>query len=113
MDIITEDIPPELMGITLDTYWLQASGCDVCSWIERLKDRIPCVHLKDMTIAKDGWAQLMAPVMEGNMNFKQILRKLEETKAVRYILVEQDTCQESPFICLKKSFDNLHSLGYK
>ena len=49
------------MGITLDTYWVAAAGADVCEWIRLLKDRIPCVHLKDMQIK--GWNQIMAPVM--------------------------------------------------
>ena len=39
----------------------------MCWWIERLKDRIPCVHLKDMQV--EGFEQRMAPVMEGNLNF--------------------------------------------
>lgn len=59
-----EGFAPDEMGITLDTYWVAAAGADVCEWICLLKDRIPCVHLKDMQIFK-GWNQIMAPVMEG------------------------------------------------
>ena len=72
--------------------------------------RIPCVHLKDMTV--DGFAQQMAPVMEGNLNFPAILKTLENTSC-KYILVEQDTCQGSPFDCLKTSYDNLAAAGYR
>ena len=68
------------------------------------------VHLKDMAMEKGG--QVMAPVMEGNMNFPRILRHLEKA-GTKYILVEQDTCQESPFVCLEKSYRNVSSLGYK
>ncbi len=31
----------------------------------------------------------------------------------KYLLVEQDVCQESPFTCLEKSYNYLRSLGYK
>ena len=46
------------------------------------------------------------------MNFKAILKTLEGTNC-EYILVEQDICRESPFVCLKKSYDNVAALGYK
>lgn len=111
IDMLLEDMPPELMGITLDTYWIQAAGGDVCEWIRKMGNRIPCVHLKDMTV--HGFDLRMAPVLEGNMNFKSILETLEQLGTTKYLLVEQDTCQESPFVCLKKSYDNLARLGYK
>ena len=76
-----------------------------------LKDRIPCVHLKDMQIK--GWNQIMAPVMEGNLNFPAIFKELENS-CCEYMLVEQDVCtQGSPFECLKTSYDNLAKAGYR
>ena len=54
----------------------------------------------------------MAPVMEGNMNFEGILAALEGTSC-KYMLVEQDVCQTSPFDCLKTSYDNLAKAGYR
>ena len=110
IEFLMEGFSAEEMGFTLDTYWVAAAGGDVCQWIELLKDRIPCVHLKDMTV--DGFAQQMAPVMEGNLNFPAILKTLENTSC-KYILVEQDTCQGSPFDCLKTSYDNLAAAGYR
>ncbi len=95
---------PQEMGFTLDTFWVQAAGGDVCQWIEKLKDRIPCVHAKDMEVAKQG--PVMAPVMEGNMNFAAILEALGGS-CCKYLLVEQDTCQTSPFDCLQISYRNL------
>ncbi len=109
LEYLLEAFTPEEMGITLDTYWVQAAGGDVCQWIEVLKDRLPCVHLKDMAVV--GATPVMAPVMEGNLNFPAILEKLKAVNC-EYLLVEQDTCQGSPFDCLKKSYDNLSTLGY-
>ncbi|MGI5958687.1 MAG: sugar phosphate isomerase/epimerase family protein [Massiliimalia sp.] len=103
---LLEDFTPEEMGITLDTYWVQAGGADIDQWLEILKDRIPCVHLKDMTV--NGFQQRMAPVMEGNLNFPKILSKMAQLGTVKYLLVEQDDCYgEDPFACLKTSYDNL------
>ena len=110
IEYLMEWFPPQEMGFTLDTYWVQAAGADVCQWIDLLKDRIPCVHLKDMAMSEGG--SVMAPVMEGNMNFEGILKKLEGTSC-QYLLVEQDVCQGSPFDCLKQSYDNLAAAGYR
>ena len=84
---------------------------DVCQWLDILGNRIPCVHLKDMDVR--GFNQVMAPVMEGNMNFAAILQKLEAIGKTQYLLVEQDTCEESPFVCLEKSYKNLSAMGYQ
>ena len=88
----------------------EKAGGDVCQWIERLADRIPCVHLKDRGIVNG--QEVMAPVMEGNMNFPAILEALKKTDC-EYALVEQDTCLENPFVCLEKSWRNLAELGYR
>lgn len=109
IETLIETMPAELMGFTLDTYWVQAGGADPVQWIERLNGRLPCVHFKDMTAKGNG--PIMAPVGEGNLNWPAIIKKLEELGGTKYALVEQDTCQESPFICLKKSHDNLIKFG--
>lgn len=108
IEYLMEWFSPEELGFTLDTYWVQAAGADVCQWIKILKDRIPCVHLKDMEVVNN--QPIMAPVMEGNLNFTAILKELENT-VCRYALVEQDVCRTSPFDCLKKSYENLKMAG--
>ncbi len=108
---MVEAFSPSEMGIILDTYWVQAAGADILMWIDLLRDRIPCIHLKDMTVK--GMEIRMAPVMEGNMNFPAILDALKNTNA-KYLLVEQDNCYSSGvFQCLKTSYNNLSSLGYR
>ena len=110
MEYLCEWFAPDELGFTLDTYWVQAAGADVCQWIDLLRDRIPCVHLKDMAMSAEG--PVMAPVMEGNLNFDAILKKLEGTSC-EYLLVEQDNCQGSPFDCLEQSYRNLAAAGYR
>ena len=111
MDTLLDSMPADIMGITLDTYWVQAAGADVCAWIEKLAGRIPCVHLKDMAVK--GFTQRMAAVGEGNIDFERILRQLARQGTTKHILVEQDDCYgDSPFACLKRSYDYLKGLGY-
>ena len=89
---------------------MQAAGADVCAWLEILRERIACVHLKDMAV--HGFTQVMAPVMEGNMNFDAILDKITALGTVEYLLVEQDVCEGSPFDCLQTSYNNLKARGF-
>ncbi len=111
LDVLLTQMPAELMGVTLDTYWVQAAGCDVLAWLDRLQDRIACVHLKDMAI--HGSEQRMAAVGEGNMDFDAILRRLKALGKTEHILVEQDNCYgDDPFACLRRSCANVRALGF-
>ncbi len=104
-----EDFSPDLLGITLDTYWVQFGGGNPLEWIDRLSGRIECIHLKDLAIV--GKEQRMAPVGYGNMNFERIVNAAADAGS-KYLLVEQDKCyDEDPFDCLKKSRQFLASLG--
>lgn len=105
---LAEEMPAELMGFTLDTYWVQVGGADPAQWIERLSGRVPCIHLKDYA-----YGQKMAVVGEGNINFDRVFEKAEAA-GTQYMLVEQDECYgEDPFDCLKRSYENLRSFGFR
>ena len=112
MDRLVEAFPAELMGFTLDTYWLQAAGCDVYEWIKKLSGRIPCVHLKDMAVR--GSEIRMAAVGQGNLHWEKIFATIEACGGTKYMLVEQDECYgEDPFVCLKKSYDYAAGYGHR
>lgn len=109
LERMAEDFSPEELGFTLDTYWVQFGGANPLEWIDRLKGRIECVHLKDMCIV--GKEQRMAPVGAGNMNFERIVNAAGLAGA-EYLLVEQDkSYEEDPFDCLRQSRRFLASLG--
>lgn len=121
IEILAEEVPADLMGFTLDTFWVQEGGGDPSFWLEELKGRVPAIHLKDCRY-ENGWDDLpyrkavseaMAPVGEGNLDFPRILKAAEEA-GTEYLLVEQDDCHgEDPFDCLKRSYDYLRSLGLR
>lgn len=104
---LAEKISPELMGFTLDVFWVQAGGGDPGYWLERLKGRVPCMHLKDFAYGKK-----MAFLGDGNINFDRIFAKAEEA-GTEYMLVEQDDCYDmNPFECLERSYKYLVSKGF-
>jgi sugar phosphate isomerase/epimerase len=105
-DQIIEALPE--MGVTLDTYWVQVGGGDPAQWLERLKGRVPCIHLKDCA-----YEQKMAVVGEGNINFDRVFQAAEAA-GTKYMLVEQDNCNgEDPFDCLKRSYMYLKANGFE
>ena len=109
LDKIVNAFSPDILGFTLDTYWVQVGGGDPAAWLEKLSGRVPCIHLKDLVMEKID--QKMAPVGHGNMNFERIIASAEKA-GTEYLLVEQDYCyDEDPFVCLEKSFKYLKSLG--
>jgi len=111
MEKLMESFAPGEMDFTLDTYWVQAGGGDCIEWLQKLKGRVPCVHLKDMAIAAG--EQRMAPIYGGNMNFDGILNACLDAGA-KYLLVEQDDCYgRDPFDCLKESYKSLTLRGLK
>ncbi|WP_426454227.1 sugar phosphate isomerase/epimerase family protein [Paenibacillus sp. S-38] len=109
MDVLLEETNPETFLFTLDTYWVQAGGADPAAWIRKLKGRIEAIHLKDMTIIDQN--QIMTEVMEGNLNWPEILQACEET-GVKWYLVERDNGPTDAFDSLRISYDNLKKVGF-
>ena len=110
MEHVLDALPKDILGVTADTYWLQYAGVDVAAWLRAHAERLHCVHLKDMT--PHFFENRMAAVGRGNMNFPDILCLLRENGVTEYALVEQDDCYgESPFDCLKQSYDYLKEMG--
>ena len=106
LHLLAENIPADVMGFTLDTFWVQAGGGDPAQWLERLAGRIPCIHLKDYAYGRS-----MAVVGEGNINFDRVFEKAEQG-GTKYLLVEQDDCHgEDPIECLRRSYLYLKSCG--
>ena len=108
LEQLAEDIPAELMGFTLDTFWIQAGGGDPAQWVERLSGRIPCIHLKDYA-----YGRKMEVVGEGNINFDRVFEKAEKG-GTEFMLVEQDDCNgEDPVECLRRSYLYLKACGFE
>jgi sugar phosphate isomerase/epimerase len=112
LDIIYDESDPRYLQAEIDTYWIQHGGADPVAWIAKMENRMPAVHLKDMTVIPGEGAlgqQIMAEVGEGNLNWPAILQACCDI-GVEWYVVEQDTCQRDPFESLKISYENLQTL---
>ncbi|MCX7705560.1 MAG: sugar phosphate isomerase/epimerase [bacterium] len=108
LDIIFEESDSKAVLAEIDTYWIQYGGGDPAYWIQKMKDRIKVVHLKDMGIINN--APAMFEVGEGNLNWSEIIDACKYSGA-DWLVVEQDICQRDPFESVRISFQNLVSMG--
>lgn len=113
IDRLISEIAPELMGFTVDTYWVQYGGMNVVNFIKNLKGRCPIVHFKDyaVDISDETNPIHMSPCGSGNIDFKEVIKACEYA-GTEFVCVEQDNCYgEDPFVCLEKSYKHLKELG--
>ncbi len=108
LEILYEGSDPDLVNAQIDTYWIQHGGGSSVAWIDRLAERVPMLHMKDMTM--HGHEQFMAEVGEGNLDWEGILAAARDA-GVQWYIVEQDTCERDPFESLAISFNNLKKMG--
>ena len=107
LEKLAEEIPAEMMGFTLDTFWVQAGGGDPAQWIANLAGCVPVIHLKDFA-----YGRKMAVVGEGNINFDRVFNEAEKS-GTKFLLVEQDDCNgEDPIECLRRSYGYLKACGF-
>ena len=117
IDHIADGFEKELLGFTLDTYWVQAGGGDPAYYLRKFTGRVDTIHFKDMSLLKVPGQYLqiqkMAEVLEGNLNWPEIFKACEDA-GVLYTFVEQDDeYMDDPFECLRVSYNNLVKQGYK
>ena len=102
MDILISEFSDNV-SLMPDTYWLQHGGIDVRDFIERHKDRISILHLKDMARTAEG--QTFAALGEGNLNMTGII-ETALAAGIKTLVVEEDECAD-PISDIEKSFNYL------
>ena len=115
LDIIAENTHPNFK-FTLDVYWAAYSGVNPSKCLTKYKNKIACVHFKDIGLnTNEGKIVnpiIMLPVSEGNLDWDEIIAAADESGA-KWAQVEQDKCNgENPFDCLKRSYEYLKTKGF-
>ena len=108
-DILVNALNCDNFKYILDVYWLAYAGIDPAKFIRKNSGVVACVHFKDLKIVSN--SPKFAPVGEGNLDWEDIVAACEES-GVEYALVEQDTCEKDPFLCLEDSYNYLSKKGF-
>ncbi|MGH7179301.1 MAG: sugar phosphate isomerase/epimerase family protein [Tepidisphaeraceae bacterium] len=107
LEIILAETDPQLVKIELDVYWTRFAGHDPVQWIRRLGARAPMLHLKDLAAGEE---KRFAPIGQGTIDFKGILREASRT-GVQWLIVEQDDCYDlPPMDAIARSFSAMRLL---
>jgi sugar phosphate isomerase/epimerase len=120
MDILYENLDPNVVHFILDTHWIQAGGGDVIQWIEKSKDRMQYIHVKDYRIGPANYFtgigyvdKQFAEVGEGNLPWPLIVKTCLQQN-IKAFIVEQDfSYGEDSFECASISYQNLISFGLR
>lgn len=88
LEILYEETDPEYLQGEIDTYWVQAGGASPVEWCERLKGRLPLLHLKDYGVNEERQA-VFREIGQGNLNWPVIIRAAEAS-GCGWFIVEQD-----------------------
>ena len=68
LDHFVQATDPHLVKLELDVYWAAHAGCDPLTLLERLRERIILVHVKDMAADRS-----MTEVGQGALNIPEIV----------------------------------------
>ena len=101
LDRIYRRTEPRFLQGEPDTYWIQIGGGDPVAWCEKLQDRLPMLHLKDLKTNEDNKPEF-AEIGNGNLDFPRIV-KAAEASGCQWFIVEQDTTPGDPFDSLAQS----------
>lgn len=105
LDILYSETDARYLQGEIDTFWVQYGGGDPVQWCERLKSRLPLLHMKDYTT--DGKnTHAMTEIGRGNLDWKCIVQAAERS-GCQWFIVEQDICQGDPFESLRISLDHI------
>lgn len=107
LDRIFRKTDPQNLQGEIDTYWVQFGGGDPVLWCEKLKNRLPLLHLKDYQVIEESKVTY-AEIGHGNLDFKKIVAAAEAS-GCEWFIVEQDTCLGDPFDSIRKSFDYIQA----
>ncbi|MGL5122781.1 MAG: sugar phosphate isomerase/epimerase family protein [Fusobacteriaceae bacterium] len=117
LDLIMNNSENQNFKLLLDTYWAQYGGNNIIELIDKYKNRIDIIHLKDMRIVSAGTPhfdlgkQEFSPIGEGTINFIPIIEKLKELN-LEWAIVEQDTgFGRDMKDCYLSSYNYLKSIG--
>ncbi len=95
------------LALEVDVYWAAHAGLNPERLMERLKGRVPVIHVKDREVVQEG--PVMAPIGEGNLDWPHLIPCCMEA-GVEWFAVEQDEYRRDPFDCLNASFNYLKEL---
>ncbi len=106
LDLLMQLTNPEDLALELDVYWTAYAGVDVLSYMEKQRDRIRMLHLKQMA---DLESKRCVDLDEGILDFKKIIQKGMEI-GVQHCILEQEEFAVSARQSIEKGYKHIMNL---
>lgn len=100
--MLLDETEPENVAIELDAGWATFAGEDAAAWIQRLRDRVPLLHIKDLK-KTEGGAPLITELGRGMVDWDAVLRAGQAT-GVEWYIVEQDESEQDTLVSAAQNF---------
>jgi sugar phosphate isomerase/epimerase len=115
--VMMDRLDKKLCGFELDCFWVSVAGHDPAELLQKLKGRVPLLHLKDKAqgtpvMYKESVDHgAFKEVGHGVLDWPAILRAAASA-GVQHYFVEQDQTPGDPVESLRQSFGYLSKLQY-
>ena len=107
-DVLFDQTDPNLVKVEMDAFWVTKAGEDPVAYLRKYKNRVPLIHVKDMTAAPES---TFAEVGEGVIDFAPIFEAAEEAGTEYYVVEQDQTFKHAPLESVRISFNNLKKMG--
>jgi sugar phosphate isomerase/epimerase len=103
LDILFKNLPPQA-AMELDVYWAAYADVDPLNYIEKHKDKLKLLHVKQ--ISKD---KHCVDLDQGILDYKKIIKKAK-TLGIEHFILEQEEYAVSSMVSVKNDIDYIMSL---
>jgi sugar phosphate isomerase/epimerase len=103
LDILFQNLPPEA-AMELDVYWVAYANIEPLAYMEKHKDRIKLMHVKQIDREKRN-----VDLDKGILDYKEIITKAK-TLGVEHFVLEQEEYEVSPMVSVKNDIDYIMGL---
>ncbi|MBC2330184.1 sugar phosphate isomerase/epimerase family protein [Listeria swaminathanii] len=103
LDALLENVPE--MVAELDTYWIEHAGIGVIPFIEKYRNRVPLVHIKD----KSKTNKESTIIGEGILDIPGYAKTALDCGA-KWLVIEQEAFEEAPLTSVAKGYTYVANL---
>ncbi len=106
-DILVNNTQPDLVKLEIDTFWVEYAGVNPIELMEKYKDRLSLLHLKEM---KDKKSRIDTSTGYGISDTEGIIAKAKEI-GIKYIIIEQEHFDsDNHFDEIEKGFNYIRKI---
>jgi len=103
LDILLDNLPDETV-LELDIYWSEYAGVDSLAYMEKHKDRLEILHVKQIGKNKEN-----AEVDKGLIDFADVITKAK-AMGVKHFILEQEEYEVSSMVSVENAIKYIRSL---